>query len=419
MKRFFSLVTAVSLLLVTGCSIPAFSNSVDNTTKQEAKEVSSNSAAPSPTSTNQPVSPPPPEPVAVDQRVTLMTVGDIMVHDEQLEAAWDTKSKSYQFQPFFAKVQPILKQGDIVIGNLETTLAGADLRYSGYPEFNSPDSLATTLKQVGFTALTTANNHSLDRREKGVIRTLDALKRADLPSTGTFRTAEERMQPMILEKNGVKLAVLAYSYGTNGIPLPKGKPYLVNLIQPALIKQDIARAKLAGADIVAVALHFGNEYQRMPSDFQKKTANQCLVDGADLIIGHHPHVVQPYEWRTVTLPDGKVKKGLIMYSLGNFISAQRNDYKDIGAIAKITLLKDKNGTALVENAEIIPTYVHYYRQAGKRNYVIYPIAQTLQARGKQNDPQLTLQVYRLLERYHKEMIVHVNKLIQTKKLASK
>lgn len=138
-----------------------------------------------------------------------------------------------------------------------------------------------------------------------------------------------------------------------------------------------------------------------------------------MIIGHHPHVVQPYEWRLVTLPDGKVKKGLVLYSLGNFISAQRNDYKDIGAIAKITLLKDKTGTALVENAEIIHTYVHYYRNAGKRNYVIYPISQTLQAKGKQTDPQLTLQVYRLLERYHKEMNVHVNKLIQKKKLVSK
>lgn len=405
MKRFVILVTALTFLLVTGCSIPTFSSSTEVSAQQEATPASS--------------TPPPPVVPAVDQRITLMTVGDIMVHDEQLEAAWNAKSKTYQFQPFFAKVQPILKQGDLVIGNLETTLAGADMRFSGYPQFNSPDSLATTLKQAGFTALTTANNHSLDRREKGVIRTLDALKRAGLPSTGTFRSPQERLQPLILEKKGIKLALLAYSYGTNGIPLPKGKPYLVNLIQPALIKQDIARAKQAGADFVAIALHFGNEYQRMPSDFQRKTARQCLIDGADFIIGHHPHVVQPYEWQTVTLPGGKVKKGLILYSLGNFISAQRSDYKDIGAIAKITLLKDKNGTALVENAEIIPTYVHYYRQAGKRNYVIYPIAQTLQAKGKQNDPQLTLQLYRLLERYNKEMSVHVNKLIQTKKLASK
>jgi poly-gamma-glutamate capsule biosynthesis protein CapA/YwtB (metallophosphatase superfamily) len=413
----------ICALLLSGmlCSLPVAGCSQltglqTQTPKAEMKVVNSTSVTeqkPPIQSAPQP-QPQPLAPVPLERKVTLMAVGDIMVHQEQLEAAWDVQRKTYDFSPFFAKVSPILQQGDIVIGNLETTLSGSDLRFTGYPQFNSPESLAAVLKQTGFTVLTTANNHSLDRREQGVLRTIAHLDQAGLAHTGTFRSEKERNQPLILEKNGIRLAVLAYSYGTNGIPIPKGKPYLVNLIQPDLIKADIARAKAIGADLVAVGLHFGAEYQRTPNQTQKKIADFAIQAGADLVIGHHPHVVQPYEWRTVTQPDGSKRTGFVAYSLGNFISAQRHEYKDVGGILKLTIHKRADGKTVLESPEFIPTYVHYYRKTGKRHYVIYPLPQILQAKAKA-DPLLNADMYRYLQRIYKEITVHVTSIISQKK----
>jgi len=336
-----------------------------------------------------------------------MAVGDIMVHQEQLEAAWDNKRGTYDFAPFFAKVSPVLRQADWVLGNLETTLSGKEARYTGYPEFNSPETLAVALKQAGFTAVTTANNHSLDRREAGVLRTIEHLDRAGLAHTGTFRSAAQRNDPLLLKKGDITLAVLAYTYGTNGIPIPKGKPYLVNVIDSRLIHRDIVRARSLGADFVAVALHFGAEYQRMPNASQRAIVDTCLKVGADLILGSHPHVVQPMERRTVTLADGGTRTGLVAYSLGNFISAQRREYKDVGAILSVTLTKKANGQTAVEQAAIIPTYVHYVRVKGKRHYVVYPLPQTLAAARDEKDPLLTSELLAYLHRLNREMSVHV------------
>ncbi|USG67530.1 CapA family protein [Brevibacillus ruminantium] len=350
-----------------------------------------------------------------EQRITLMAVGDVMVHDEQLEAALLPDQVSYDFSPSFSHVAPIFQEADWVVGNLETTLAGRDMRFSGYPMFNSPDSLADTLKQIGFTAMTTANNHSMDRKEPGVLRTIEQLDRVGMLHTGTFRDETSRNQPLILTKDDFTMAVLAYTYGTNGIPIPQGKDYLVNLIDHELIKQDIARARETGADLVTVALHFGNEYQRMPSPKQKETAALCIQYGADLVLGAHPHVLQPYEWKTVTLENGQTHTGFIAYSLGNFISAQRREYKDVGAILKLTLFKGENGEAHVEQAEWIPTYVHYYRKNGKRQYVIYPVSQTLAAvQQGQKDPVLTKEVLAYLNRLDKEIQIHLDSLEKRK-----
>lgn len=391
--------------LVIGCSQPIYSN-----VKQSERVISAVERDPSTTPDIPPNSNETYVPPMMDQRITLMAVGDIMVHQEELEAAWDSQRKIYNFQPFFVRVAPLFKEADLVIGNLETTLAGQSAKYTGYPQFNSPESLAATLKQIGFTAVTTANNHSLDRREAGVASTIAFLDQAGLQHTGTFRNAEERDQPLLLEKNGIKLALLSYSYGTNGIAIPEGKAYLVNLIQPFLIQKDIAAARAQGADLVAVALHFGAEYQRMPNDWQKKIADQCILYGADLIVGAHPHVLQPYEWRTVSLGDGTKRTGFVLYSLGNFISAQRRDYKDIGAIAKLKILKRITGETLLEGVEMIPTYVHYYRAQGKRHYVIYPLSQTIAASTMGKDPLLSKQIYQAMNKIYRETLAHLASL---------
>ena len=351
-----------------------------------------------------------------EQRVTLMAVGDIMVHDQQLEAAWDSRTNRYDFLPSFVHVKPLFQEADWVIGNLETTLAGREARYTGYPMFNSPETLALTLKEIGFTAVTTANNHSLDRKEEGVHKTIAHLDQAGLLHTGTFRSEEERKEPLFLQKGEITLALLAYTYGTNGIPVPKGKPYLINLIDPVLIRQDILAAREKGADLVAVALHFGSEYQRLPNEAQKKTAEQVLRFGADLILGAHPHVVQPYEWKTVILEDGREHKGLIAYSLGNFISAQRWDYKDVGAILKLALHKGGKGETRIESVELIPTYVYFHRANGKRNYVIHPVWRTLEnwERGEK-DPTLSREAIRYMQQLAEEIPVHVDQLLPKEK----
>ncbi|WP_312114002.1 CapA family protein [Brevibacillus reuszeri] len=423
----WALVAALGCTSVAGCVPPAAKKEQLSTTPAQNVPPSSDSA-PSAQSdpqtqtstgestgeqTTTPVEPPSRFP---EQRITVMAVGDIMVHQEQMDAAWNPTTKTYDFRPFFTHVEPLFKDADWVIGNLETTMSGSGAGYSGYPMFNSPESLAPTLKEVGFTAVSTANNHSLDRSEQGVLKTIKYLDQAGILHTGTFSSPEERDEPLLLHKDGFTLGLVSYTYGTNGIPIPAGKDYLINLISPELIKKDIARAREKGADLVAVALHFGEEYQRFPNDSQKKIAELCLTYGADLILGAHPHVVQPYEWKTVTLEDGRQHRGLITYSLGNFISAQRWDYKDVGAILQLTLHKSEAGEASIEQAEMIPTYVYFYRKNGKRNYVIYPIPQTL-ARLQNNEkfPTLTKEAINYMKQLQKELPQHVNTIVSKKK----
>ncbi|WP_019120729.1 CapA family protein [Brevibacillus massiliensis] len=408
----------LACLILTGCAVPASVGTEAAPAPQTAvpadPETSPELPDPLPVSDLEQAETAP----QADQWLTLMAVGDIMVHDEQLQAAWDEQRKSYDFTPSFAKVIPFFQEADILIGNLETTMAGKERRYTGYPEFNSPETLAETLKQVGFTAVTTANNHSLDRREAGVLHTLDVLDQVGLPHTGTFRNAEQRNEPLILEKNGIRIGVLAYTYGTNGIPLPEGKPYLVNLYDPALLEGDVARARELGADVVAVALHFGVEYQRMPNPIQREWVDQCFAAGVDIVLGSHPHVVQPYEWRTVTGADGAERKVFAIYSLGNFISAQRGDYKDAGVILQLVLHKGTDGRTAVEEAKVIPTYVHFYRTGGKRNYVIYPLPHTQEAVGQnRQETHLTPQVLQKMDSIYKEIQRHVESL-QPKEKAS-
>ena len=433
--RSLALVTALCATLVSACT-PPFVKTEQGGSPQQANAAQESKAPVEQPPAQIPVSAKPPASSAdlpperspfeggaypsrfPEERVTLMAVGDIMVHDQQLEAAWSPQTKSYDFHPSFVHVKPLFQEADWVIGNLETTLAGSEARYSGYPMFNSPESLATVLKEIGVTAVSTANNHSLDRKEQGVLQTIAHLDEAGILHTGTFRSAEERSQPLLLQKGNVTLALLSYTYGTNGIPIPEGKPYLVNLIDPTLIKQDIEAARNMGADLVAVALHFGEEYSRLPNEKQKQTAELCLQYGADLILGSHPHVVQPYEWKTVIREDGTEHKGLIAYSLGNFISAQRWDYKDVGAILKLTLYKGGKGEAAIESVELIPTYVYFYRKDGKRNYVIYPVPQTLEKwdRGER-DPYLSQEALAYMRQLAKELPVHASQPL-TKKKAS-
>jgi poly-gamma-glutamate synthesis protein (capsule biosynthesis protein) len=355
------------------------------------------------------IPPPPPEPAFAEAR--LIAVGDIMMHLPQTRSGYDPESGTYSFHHFFEMVKPFLSAGDWVIGNLETPLADGDRRgYTGYPEFNAPPELADALKEAGFNILTTANNHALDRRESGVLRTLENLRDRGLVAVGTHASPEEAERVTVVEKNGVSLAILAYTYGTNGIPIPEGKDYLVNLINEEKIANDIKKARSAGADAVAVALHFGTEYQTMPSDEQKRLARSLLAKGADLILGSHPHVLQPYEIVEAAREDGTVKEGIILYSMGNFISNQdrlNNNGKptDIGAIFEIGIKKQMpGGPVSFTGVRAIPTYVHKYSKDGVTRHRVLPLEAVLLER---DDALLTEKDYVRLEQYWAETNAHL------------
>ena len=339
----------------------------------------------------------------------LIAVGDIMMHSTQTRSGYDAKSQTYNFDSFFAPVKNILSQGDWVIGNLETPLAGEDVGgYTGYPLFNAPATLADAAKKAGFNILTTANNHALDRGEKGVIRTIANLRDRQIAFTGTSASATQASKPLISTKNNISLAILAYTYGTNGIPIPKGKDYLVSLIDEKKIVKDIAKARKQGADIIAISLHFGDEYQRQPNPQQKQLVENLLKAGADIILGSHPHVVQPYKIFKFPGKNGKTRKAVAIYSMGNFISGQMKDYTDLGVIFQVTIRKKfPEKTAEITGIKALPTWVHRYTLNNQLKYRVLPLEQTVT---QKKDALLATSQYPVLSGYLQEMNKHLDSL---------
>lgn len=263
-------------------------------------------------------------------RLSLLFAGDIMGHDSQIASAYDAAKKTYDYRSCFQFVRPYVDSVDLAIANLEVTLAGPP--YKGYPQFSSPDALAETLKEIGFDVLVTANNHSVDRGRNGIERTITMLDSFKIAHTGTFKDSISRANttPLIIEKNGFTLAILNYTYGTNGIPVPS--PNIVNHLDTMAMRQDILKAKQTNPDVIIVFTHWGAEYQSLPSKNQKDLTEFCFKQGAQLVIGAHPHVLQPMEWR-------KDANQFVAYSLGNYVSGQRKRYTDGGAMAYLELKK--------------------------------------------------------------------------------
>ena len=288
---------------------------------------------------------------------TMAVTGDIMCHNTQYADA--KTANGYDFSYVFEDVKKYIQTADIAVGNLETTFTGSQAGYSGYPTFNTPEALAYNLKDLGFDVLTTSNNHSLDKGYKGIESTIHYLDDADIAHTGTF--ASEESQNTILYKyvKGVKIAFLSYTYGTNGIPVPTGKEYCINLIDKDLIKKHLEIAKQEEPDLICVSMHWGVEYRTTPTDEQKDLADFLFQNGADVILGNHPHVLEPMEKRKITLEDGTEKDGFVIYSLGNFISGQVKEYTRDTAILNITITKNgETGKITIDNANYIPLYMY-------------------------------------------------------------
>lgn len=277
------------------------------------------------------------------QRISLLFIGDIMGHDTQIWSAENRETRQYDYNDVFDHIRSEISEADLSFANLEVTLAGPP--YKGYPQFSSPAALAAACKNAGIDCLVTANNHSVDRGLDGINRTILRLDSIGIPHTGTFvnRTARDSLQPLILTRNGISVALLNYTYGTNGISIPE--PAVVNMLNKDLVTSDIEKARLKKPDILVLFLHWGTEYDTVPSPEQSALADYFFSKGVDLVIGSHPHVLQKMVW----FRDGETNRGkALVFSLGNFVSNQRKPKTDGGAIVRIELLKQGSSFRVAE-----------------------------------------------------------------------
>ena len=257
-----------------------------------------------------------------------------MQHKAQLDAA-RRPDGTYDYSGCFTQVTPEIEAADIAVCNFETTLGGAP--YSGYPQFCSPDAYALAISDAGFDIFLTANNHCMDRRNRGLVRTLDVLDSLGIGHLGTYRNQAERdsLYPYMLERNGIRIALLNYTYDTNGIPVEP--PCIVNYIDTTQIKADVIRARQLKADCIIACMHWGTEYRTKPDDSQLEMEEWLYAHGTDHIIGGHPHVVQPVR----TQPDysGRASEHLTVWSLGNYISNMSAPRTDHGLAVTLHLQK--------------------------------------------------------------------------------
>ena len=276
-----------------------------------------------------------------DTHISLSVIGDIMCHNSQYIDAYVSNSDTYDFSYVFENIKEPISEADIAIGNLETTFAGKARGYSNYPQFNTPEQLATNLRDFGIDILTTANNHCMDTGYSGLESTLNYLDEAGIAHTGTNRSTEEQNTILVKEVNDIKIAFLSFTYGTNGIAIPSDKTYAVNLIDEDFIKQQLELAKTQNPDLICVSMHWGIEYETLQNATQENLANFLFQNGVDIILGSHPHVLQPMEKRSVVLDDGTQKECFVIYSLGNFMSGQTQKGTRSSIILKLGI--DKNG----------------------------------------------------------------------------
>lgn len=299
---------------------------------------------------------------ATKKSMSIVMVGDALIHDSIYKDAY-IGDNNYDFMNMFTDIGEIIKDYDLRYYNQETIIGGKDLGLSNYPLFNSPDEIGSDLVKTGFNMVSLANNHSMDKREVGLNYSINFWKSMDgVITAGSYSSFEERDNIEIHEQNGIKYAFLSYTIGTNGIPVPEGKEYLVNVYSDELAKNNIESVK-DKVDVIIVAMHWGNEYSHKPNEEQKRIAKYLSSLGVNLIIGCHPHVIQPVDY---------VGDTLVIYSLGNFISSQRSLglNKIIGLLVGLNINVD-DGKVSFDNIkyELLFTYDEHYR-----NFKIIPFS---------------------------------------------
>lgn len=346
------------------------------------------------------------EPIKEDINIKMTVIGDIMCHNSQYKDAYN--GSTYDFSYVFDDIKNYISSADIAVGNLETTFAGKERGYSNYPRFNSPEQLAYNLKDMGIDVLCTANNHSMDTNYSGVVSTLDFLDDAGISHMGTSRTAEEQNQILVKDVNGIKIAFLAFTYGTNGIPVPSANSYCVNLIDKDLILKQLELAKAQEPDLICVNMHWGLEYQNVQNSDQEDWADFLFENGVDVILGSHPHVLQPMEKRTVTLEDGTTKDCFVIYSLGNFISGQTKKNTRTSIILNINFTKDgETGKTTIGDVSYVPIYMYKSSSGSTKRYKLLDITSSIAEYENGSDTSIGQSTYSTL----KSELTRVNEMM--------
>lgn len=337
-----------------------------------------------------------------DITINMAVIGDIMCHSTNFADAYDKENNTYDFSYVFTDIKDYIQSADIAIGNLETTFAGKDVGYTGYPTFNTPEQLAQNLADLGLDVVSTANNHSLDKRYNGLVSTLDELDKVNLSHTGTYRSKEDQDKIITKNVNGINIAFLSFTYGTNGIPVPKGKEYCINLIDEDLILDQISKAKALNPDLICVSMHWGDEYKLKQNKTQEKLADFLFKNGVDIILGSHPHVLEPMEKRTITLEDGTTKDGFLIYSLGNFMSGQVIENTMNTIILQLQITKHPNNSITIDSVEYVPIYMYDKGSGQNKRYKILDINKTLKAY-ENGDKTITENLYNKLKTSKKKI----------------
>ncbi|CAM3787793.1 CapA family protein [Kibdelosporangium persicum] len=281
---------------------------------------------------------------------TVVATGDVLIHPALTDQATEDGQGKRDYRQIFAGVKPTISAADLAICHLEVPLAAATGPFKGYPEFNAPPEVAEALADAGYDDCSTASNHTLDMGETGISRTLETLDNAGIKHTGSARTSDEAKRPLVLDVRGTKVGHVSYTFGFNGKQLPAGKSWLSNTLKADDVITAAKTARSAGAEVVIASLHWGTEFVHEPTAAQRRDAQKLLADpNIDLIIGHHAHVVQPFE---------KINGKWVAYGLGNHIAkhADPRGVSEEGAIARFHFVRDGSGWT-VDKAEYLPTLI--------------------------------------------------------------
>ena len=385
LKRIVIIMISISVtLLSTACSTISYENeNIEHTQKPTQAPNQSITQSPTqssflvtanPTQTPAPSAMPTEKPTPVSFRFSILAAGDVMAHGDNLKSAYNPEDGTYSFIENYAFVKEIIESADLSICNLETVTAGASSDYTSYPRFNTPVEILDGLKYAGFDILVTANNHSLDRGETGITKTINAIHNRGMLTTGSY--IEPGLNYLTTEIKNKAISILAYTQHLNGnLPLlPDDKHYMINQMERDSIISDIETAS-RHSDLVIVYLHWGNEYTRGIEDWQPEYAHALINAGADVILGTHPHVVRPDE---IYIKDGEPK--YIIYSMGNYISNFiREDnrtnaiYTEDGVMIKLNFLEDNQGKIQLESVIPIPTWPYKFINETGIHYEIIPV----------------------------------------------
>ena len=349
-KRILILLLIIFLIIILALTIPKLTTKKE-TKKQKTQEVKEE---------------------VKTSKLSMLMVGDALIHGSVYRDAY--KANQYDFKPIIEYIKEKVQNYDLAYYNQETVLGGSELGVSDYPTFNSPQEAGDAMLDAGFNLVSLATNHTMDRGEKAILKSCEYWnpKKEKILFAGSYCSKEDRDEIKIFEKNGIKYTMLSYTYGTNGIKVPEGKEYYVNLYSDEKAKEDIEKVR-DKVDLLLISMHWGIEYKTEPTEEQKREAKYLSDLGADIIIGTHPHIIEPVTY---------IDDTLVIYSLGNFISAQstNSDYNTmVELMTTIDIVKETKGsksTIKLENLNNELLYNYYTKGSGKwYNFKVVPFSE--------------------------------------------